>query len=349
MNDSVYNSTVSNSTLAKCASFTEDDSTSVKAIKAVCYSVAMLISLLGNSAVIVIVAKYRRMRTTTNYLIANMAFSDLMMSAFAIPRQLTEIFIGPRRWLVKGTAGEVLCKFVYFLQDVSTAVSIQSIVVITVDRYAALVTPYKDPIITSRRRRLVIPLIWLISMGLNGNYFYTVRFAPNNNTTHCTFSWEPAFHNLQAQRIYFVFISVILIAVPLTAITVLYSLIFRSIIRQKTFPPTVPSLRMQRRKEDAKVIKKILAIIILFVICILPTDILGLLYLFAWHRNTPCEIGHVSFAFKFLFYSNASLNPCIYFLLNEKYRQHLRNVIKCRDFSNENQAPAYDMQPVNLK
>ena len=34
----------------------------------------------------------------------------------------------------------------------------------------------------------------------------------------------------------------------------------------------------------------------------------------------------LSFAAKFIFYANASLNPCIYFLLNDRYRQGLRNI-----------------------
>ena len=34
----------------------------------------------------------------------------------------------------------------------------------------------------------------------------------------------------------------------------------------------------------------------------------------------------LSFAAKFIFYSNTSLNPYIYFLLNDRYRQGLRNI-----------------------
>ena len=198
---------------------------------------------------------------------------------------------------------------------------------ITVDRYAGVVQQYRDPIITPRRRRVLIPLIWLISMGVHGTYFYTARLQKVNNMRYCIFSWEPAFDNLQAQRIYFVTISVILIAIPLVVIIVLYSLIFRSIIKQRSFWRTVSSFRMRRRKEDTKIIKKILAIIVLFVMCILPIDITGLLHFFAWQEKIPCGMDHLNFATKFIFYSNGSLNPCIYFLQNERYRQGLRNLL----------------------
>ena len=102
----------------------------------------MLTSLLGNLAVIAIVSKNKRMRTTTNYLIANMAASDLLISAFAVPRELVQIFAGSNIWLLDGLAGSISCKLVYFLQDISTAVSIQSLVAIAVDRYQGVVFPF---------------------------------------------------------------------------------------------------------------------------------------------------------------------------------------------------------------
>ena len=52
------------------------------------YVLAMLISLLGNSAIVWIVHKNRRMRTLTHYLIVNMAVADLMITVFHMPYKL---------------------------------------------------------------------------------------------------------------------------------------------------------------------------------------------------------------------------------------------------------------------
>ncbi|XP_020620945.1 neuromedin-U receptor 2-like [Orbicella faveolata] len=316
-----------NSAAAECISFTIEDRVSTKAIKATCYTVLMLLSLLGNAAVIAIVAKNRHMRTTTNYLIANMAVSDLLLSTFAVPREIGEIFIGFRGWLIDGLAGAVLCKVVYFFQDISTAVSIQSIVVITLDRYTGVVQPFREPIVTPKRRKFVIALIWLISMGLHGIYFYMARHQRVNGISICSFSFEPAFDNLQSLRINFIILSVFLIAIPLSVIAVLYSLILRDLKRKKPFWQKSSSLLVKnRRKEDTKIVRNVLAIIILFVFCILPIDIVGFLFFFVWYEEIPCGMDQLSFAAKFIFYSNASLNPYIYFLLNDRYRQGLRNI-----------------------
>ena len=329
MSGSLGNTTLLNLTKAECIPFTKEDPISTKAIKATCYCVIMLLSLLGNTAVITIVVKNKHMRTTTNYLIANMAVSDLLLSTFAVPRELTQIFIGYQGWLIDGPAGAALCKIVYFLQEISTAVSIQSIVAITLDRYTGVVSPFREPIITPKRRKFVIGLIWLISMGLHGVYFYMARYQRVSGVNVCFFSFEPAFDTLRALRIHFVVISVLLIAIPLAIIAVLYSLILRSLKKQKAlWKKCSSSLMKSRRRENTKIIKKILAIISLFVICILPIDIIGFLFFFLWYKKIPCGMDHLSFAAKFIFYSNASLNPCIYFLLNDKYRQGLRSILK---------------------
>ena len=133
MDGPFINTTMVNSSDIRCVPFIKEDTVSTKAIKATSYIVIMLFALLGNAAIIAIVAKNKHMRTTTNYLIANMAVSDMLLSAFAVP------------------------------------------------------------IINPKRRKFVIALIWLISMGLHGIYFYIARLQRLNGVHICSFSFEPAF------------------------------------------------------------------------------------------------------------------------------------------------------------
>ena len=182
------------------------ESTSVKCIKTLVYSLIMIISLCGNLAVIAIVLKNIRMWTTTNFLIANMAASDLLMSVFAIPRELVEIFTGPRRWLLDGLTGLILCKLVYFFQDISVAVSIQSLVVIAIDRYRGVAFPFRPPLITARVCRVIIAITWVVAMCMHSPYFYTARLTMKDNKSYCTFTWEPNFDPHRTQERYFIFI-----------------------------------------------------------------------------------------------------------------------------------------------
>ena len=54
------------------------------AIKIAFYILAMTLDIFGNSVVILIIVLNRKMRTTTNTLIANLAFSDLMVACFCM-------------------------------------------------------------------------------------------------------------------------------------------------------------------------------------------------------------------------------------------------------------------------
>ena len=317
-----------NSTANQSCELFADHSPSVKYLKTLVYAIIMLFSLLGNTVVIIIVSKNKRMRTTTNYLIVNMAASDLLISAFAVPRELSEIHTGPRRWLLDGLAGSILCKLAYVFQDISTAVSIQSLVVMAVDRYHGVVFPFRPPIATSKVCKIVIPVIWTVAIGVHGVYFYTVRLMVEGNETYCVFSWASKLEERQTQENYFIFISVFLILLPLCVIFSLYALIVIELKKGQHAGSSASVLSNQRRREDGAVMKNILCIVFLFILCITPVTIAALLLYFLWDWHIPCGIDKLFQAAKFIFYSKASLNPCVYFALNDKYRKGLKDLFR---------------------
>ena len=94
--------------------------------------------------------------------------------------------------IVDGIVGLSLCKLAYFFQDISVAVSILNLVVIAIDRYRGIVFPLRPAIITPKRCKVLIPLVWIISIELHSSYLYIFRLLSTNNTTFCIFDWEPA-------------------------------------------------------------------------------------------------------------------------------------------------------------
>ena len=310
-----------------------ESSTPTKCIKTFAYSLIMFVSLFGNLAVIAIVSKNNRMRTTTNLLIANMAASDLMITSFALPREVAEVFIGHRRWLLKGTMGRILCKLVFFLQDLSTAVSMHSLVVIAIDRYRGIVFPFRSPVITTKNCKAIIPVIWVVAMGLHGIYFYTSQLTMSENKWYCTISWAPKFEE-KTEVIYFTILSVVIIFLPLCVILTLYTLILIELRKRKISENNALELRSRRRKEDTAIMKRIVILVLLFSLCITPVIVSGLVFHFTWDSVLPCDMEHLFPVTKFVFYSNASLNPWVYIVLSERYRQGLKELAKyftCKD------------------
>ena len=309
----------------------QSDGSITKGLKIFSYCVILLLSVFGNSLLISIIKRNKRMQTITNYLIANMAVSDILITVSAVPRQITEILLGPEIWLIKGDFGSFLCKSVSFFQDISTAVSILSLVVIAIDRYRGIVFPWRRPLIKPAKLcKVIIPLIWLVSMSLHAVYFYTFRVITINDKSYCRLSWAPKFDQKNSQEIYYVILLVLLIAIPTCVLTSLYSVIILNLKRGgiKRCKSLSNCITSQRLKEDTKVVRNILAILFAFMVCIIPINVFAILMYFVWDWKLPCGMEGFVFAVYFILYLNASVNPCIYFTFNEKYRQGLLNILK---------------------
>ncbi|XP_022782724.1 neuropeptide FF receptor 2-like isoform X2 [Stylophora pistillata] len=126
-------------------------------------------SLVGNSLISIIVFKSRAMRKPINFLIVNMAMSDLLFAIFVVPPNLVGMHF-QTSFLVE-PQGEVFCKLVEFMIHVSASVSVQSLVLIAVDRFGAVVYPLRPPLITSKLCCFLIVATWIISFGIYSPYF----------------------------------------------------------------------------------------------------------------------------------------------------------------------------------
>lgn len=63
-------------------------SITVSVILTIAYSMVFIVGIIGNSVVVAIVCKSPRMRTVTNYFIANLAFADILVLLFCLPATL---------------------------------------------------------------------------------------------------------------------------------------------------------------------------------------------------------------------------------------------------------------------
>ncbi|XP_075158109.1 RYamide receptor-like [Haematobia irritans] len=123
------------------------------------YIPIFIFALLGNGTVCYIVQSTPRMRTVTNYFIANLAMGDILMSLFCVPSSFISTFI-----LGYWPFGIALCHFVNYSQAVSVLVSAYTLVAISIDRYIAIMWPLR-PRITKRYAKFIIVGIWIIALA----------------------------------------------------------------------------------------------------------------------------------------------------------------------------------------
>lgn len=304
-----------------------------KALKTLAHSCVLLLSLTGNLLVILIVYKNRSMQTTVNYLIVNMAFSDILQSAISVPLQIVKMFGDSDRWYLDGNIGKFFCKCVPFLLDISVGVSILSLVLIAFDRFLGVVYPMRASSISKRMHSVNLGMTWLISMAFHSPYFFTFRLANENGSSSCIYSWEPLKDPLKSEETYFLATSTSLFIFPLILLVVLYSTILIKLRRQKA--PGNNSFRNQKRvaKRNRNVLRMVLAVVIIFALCWLPLNSLGYIDRYIWMKSIspPCQIQIQSYFEWALFiaHSNACLTPGLYFLFSENYRQGLKHLF-CR-------------------
>ena len=94
----------------------------------VTYILIIVLSVAGNSLVIIVVARNAKMRTVTNTFLVSLAVSDMLIAVINMPFQLK--FHLQNEW----SMGEVLCKFSNYLQGAVIVTSILTLTGIAIDR-----------------------------------------------------------------------------------------------------------------------------------------------------------------------------------------------------------------------
>ncbi|KAL1396436.1 hypothetical protein pipiens_002691 [Culex pipiens pipiens] len=151
------------------------DRTDVRVIFITLYSLVFCCCFFGNLLVILVVTMSRRLRSITNFFLANLAVADLCVGVFCVMQNLTIYLI--ESWVF----GDFLCKMYQFVHSLSYTASIFILVVICTERYFAIIHPITcKQILTSRRLRLVIVAVWITSAVYSVPKFIFVRTITNN-------------------------------------------------------------------------------------------------------------------------------------------------------------------------
>ena len=298
--------------------------------KTFAYCLLLVVSLAGNILIGIIVYKEKALRTPINILIVNMAISDLLFSIIHFPALSVRLNTASH-WLPSGPLGLALCRLRYFAIDVSIVVSVQSLVLIAVDRFVAVVFPLRPSQISSKQCRLFILVIWIVAMAVSCPNLTTWKFVENPEGLVCQRKWNEKFRESSSFNIYALVAIIVFMYVPLVLIAILYFSIAVRIKSQKI--PGEPSVnaRKQRLKRERSVVKMSVAIVFAFAVCWLPFSIVLLLFLFSSDSAmmSSCAFQYSTHIAFFLATSYCAVNPCVCFIFSGNYRQGLKNLLGC--------------------
>ena len=239
----------------------------------IAYCLIFVFCLAGNSFIGIIVYKTKSMRKPINFLIVNMAMSDLLYPIFVIPKRIQVLYTN--FWLIDGPVGQVLCKLVPFLQDISAAVSFQSLVLIAVDRFGAVVYPLRSPLISSKLCPFFILATWIVAMTVFSPDLVAFKLVEYQGGVVCALKWNDVLGKFMSNANYFLAVYIAFLYTPWLLIATLYTIILLKLKSQKIPFKLSGSARQQRVKNERNVLKMAIAIVAGFGICWLPHSFLS--------------------------------------------------------------------------
>ena len=293
--------------------------------KTFAYFLIFLVSLAGNTVIGIIVYKTKTVRKPINFFIVNMAMSDLLYPISVIPWLIQTLYTD--FWLIGGPLGQVLCKLINFFSDVSTAVSIQSLVLIAVDRFGAVVYPLRSPLISSKLCPFIILVTWIVAMAIYSPYLFAFKLVAYPEGLLCELHWNEAFGESSSLKNYNVSFLVIFLYSPLVLIATLYIIIYLKLKSQKIPGEQSVNAGQQRQQRERNVLNMAIAIVLGFAVCWLPYSIAILLFQFASDFRPYGFRCFFSVAI-FMTRVNCAVNPCICFIFSRNYRTGLKTLFR---------------------
>ena len=263
-----------------------------------------------------------------NMLIANMAMSDLLYPIFLFPVRLADLHVGS--WLIGGTLGQAWCKIHTFLADISTLVSIQSLILITVDRYAAVVVPLRSPLISRKVCRCLILGTWILAGAFHSPYLFAFNLVEYQEEKWCVKQWEVIFGEESSTAIYFLSGSILVFYIPFVVLVILYSIILIKVKKQAHPGEQSASAEERRTRRNRNVLKMTVAIVVAFFICWIPLSINAMIFYLVPRKTLDvCKFWVSLNVALFMAYTNCAINPIICLTFSSSYRQALRRLVNC--------------------
>ncbi|XP_078042071.1 trissin receptor-like [Augochlora pura] len=333
---------IRNETLLQNISLIEDyifDRTDVRVIFITLYTVVFVCCIFGNLMVIFVVSFSHRLRSITNFFLANLAVADLCVGVFCVYQTLTNYLMNS--WQL----GNFLCKVYMFVHALSYTASVLILVLVCVERYLAIVYPIKcRSVLTRRRLRLVVGVVWLMAAVYASPRFFYVETVNNRLITGdvdiiCVANIKKHNKNLlDAMNLVFLYL------LPLGLMTCLYSRIAVGLWKSgatltapgmaRTRHDGVQHMRSSSRnvlRDRRGVIRMLIAVVMMFAVCNLPQQVRIVWRHWDSSYDRTSDFSTLLTLCTFLIsYTNSCLNPLLYAFLSRNFRRGIRELLLCR-------------------
>ncbi|EDW81504.1 uncharacterized protein Dwil_GK10988 [Drosophila willistoni] len=288
------------------------------------FGIIALTGFFGNLLVIFVVLLNKNMYSTTNLLIVNLAVADLLFVCFCVPFTATDYVT--HHW----PFGAIWCRSVQYLIVVTAFASIYTLVLMSIDRFLAVVHPIRSRMLrTEHITKIAIITLWTVVLTISSPVTFTHDvLAGYDNKTDISYSMCMFIENPLLKRSTFqvsFFISAYLL--PLMIISGLYVRMIMRLWRQGS------GVRMSKESQRGRkrVTRLVVVVVIAFASLWLPVQLILLLKsLNLYHANSMFFV-ILQIVSQTLAYTSSCINPLLYAFLSDNFRKAFYKAINCSD------------------
>ncbi|KYO37585.1 neuromedin-U receptor 2 [Alligator mississippiensis] len=294
------------------------------------YALIFVVGVVGNLLVCLVIIKHRNMKTPTNYYLFSLAISDLLVLVFGMPLEVYEMWSN-----YPFLFGPVGCYFKTALFETVCFASILSVTTVSMERYVAILHPFRAKLESTRKRALrIIIVLWVLSVlfslpntsthGILLQRFPNGTLVPGSAT--CTVVMPMWIYNCIIQVTSFLFY-----VLPVAIISVLYYLMGLKLRGDKSLEAEEMTVNIQRPSRKS-VTKMLFVLVMVFAVCWAPFHIDRLFFSFVvdWTEPLANVFNLIHVLSGVFFYLSSAVNPIIYNLLSRRFRLAFLNVITPR-------------------
>ncbi|XP_020282937.1 neuropeptides capa receptor-like [Pseudomyrmex gracilis] len=299
------------------------------------YVVIFITGIFGNVATCTVIARNTSMRTTTNYYLFSLAISDLTLLVLGLPNELS-VFWQQYPWMM----GAELCKIRAYVSEMSSYVSVLTIMAFSIERYLAICHPLRVYSMSGLKRSTCfilaawsIAIVSAIPFAIYTKVHFVEypqgsgNFSADSAICAMLLSNMPNYplHELSC---------VLFFLIPMLVILILYTRMGFKIKKstENALDKIQGAVHGDYRQIESRksVIRMLSAVVVMFFLCWAPFHAQRLLYIYAQDFSHYVDLNEWLYIFSgCLYYFNSTVNPILYNLMSMKYRKAFRRTL-CR-------------------
>uniref|UniRef100_A0A8C5MPC4 G-protein coupled receptors family 1 profile domain-containing protein n=1 Tax=Leptobrachium leishanense TaxID=445787 RepID=A0A8C5MPC4_9ANUR len=286
-------------------------------------SIFILVTVLGNTLVIVAFIEDKRLRNQSNFFLLNLAICDFFIGAFCVPMYVPYLITG--KWML----GSIFCKLWLVVDNLMCTASALSVVLISYDRFLAVTMAVTYHSQQKKHSQTVLKMIavWVLSCLVYSPAILLWDYFDEEKSVHDNVCIPGYFYSwyflLGASTFDFI--------LPLTSISFFNLSIYLNIkIRSKNKRQVIISSISTEESEipgssgDKKIAKSLSLLVCVFCICWAPYSLLMVTRAACHDYCIDSYWYEITF---WLLWINSSINPLLYPLCHKSFKRAFIKVI----------------------